>query len=76
MDDQPKTPKIIFAGPSKMIGPITYWAPPWWKFWQRKLRRNIIADARYQATELAAGRDPWAHLEWGEPQTRAPWEEE
>jgi hypothetical protein len=56
--------KIKFLGPAKMIGDVTYFAPPWWKVWQRKMRKRIIAEATYQATELAAGRDPYPDLEW------------
>lgn len=42
-------PKIEFLGPAKMIGDVTYWAPPRWKFWQRKLRHSIIDSATKQA---------------------------
>jgi len=50
---------IKFLGKAKMIGEVTYWAPPIWKFWQWKQRHRIIADAKYCAKELAAGREPY-----------------
>jgi len=58
--------KITFEGKSKMIGEVTYWAPPLWKVWKWKLRRSIIADAKYAATELAAGREPYPDI-WDDP---------
>jgi hypothetical protein len=47
--------KIQFLGKGKMIGDVTYWAPPWWKFWQWKLRHQIIISNRQMTSMIIFG---------------------